>query len=200
MAQPLPTRRRADYTAFHVCSQLKGPGVADELTLTVVGIDFPNEDKSKSNRRMELLLCPPGEPVDLVLEPKNPHDANAISVWSARGVQVGYVNAERAPWIGSRLRAGEVYEAVFQGLDGWAGYIRIRFGGDSPTLPPPPVNPSPPAPAATAAPYWADQSGRVLSRRGWAGMGCVIASPATRTNRGHCELFQKDCELFSAAR
>jgi hypothetical protein len=42
----------------------------DELTLSVVGIDFPNTDRSKSNRRMELLLCAPGEPVDLRREPK----------------------------------------------------------------------------------------------------------------------------------
>jgi hypothetical protein len=49
----------------------------DELTCNVVGIDFPNADKSKSNRRMELMLCAPGEPVDLRREPKNPHDTNA---------------------------------------------------------------------------------------------------------------------------
>ena len=121
--------------------------MVDELTLAVVGIDFPNDDKTKSNRRMELLLCPPGEPMDLVLEPKNPHDANAIGVWSSRGVQVGYVSAERAPWIGSRIRAGEECQAVMQGLDGWSGYIRVRFGGDAPSLPPAPAaSESPPAP------------------------------------------------------
>lgn len=108
----------------------------DELTLTVVGIDFPNPDKSKSNRRMELLLTPPGERVHLVLEPKNQHDPNAISVWSIRGVQVGYINAERAPWIGGRIRSGEQYETVFQALHGDAAYVRIRFGGGMPTLPP----------------------------------------------------------------
>lgn len=108
----------------------------DELTLTIVGIDFPNPDKSKSNRRMELLLTPPGEPVDLLLEPKNPHDPNAISVWSVRGVQIGYINAERAPWIGARIRSGEEYETVFQALHGDAAYVRIRFGGGTPTLPP----------------------------------------------------------------
>ena len=108
----------------------------DELTLTVVGIDVPNPDKSKSNRRMELLLCPPGEPIEMLLAPKNPHDPNAIAVWSARGVQVGYVSAERAPWIGGRIRAGEEYEAIFQALHGDAAYVRIRFGGGMPTLPP----------------------------------------------------------------
>ena len=113
----------------------------DELTLTIVGIDFPNEDKSKSNRRMELLLTPLGEPVDLRLEPENPHDSNAISVWTIRGVQVGHINAERAPWIGGRIRSGEEYEVIFQALLGDAAYIRIRFGGGAPTLPSLPQGP-----------------------------------------------------------
>ena len=106
----------------------------DELTLSVVGIDFPNTDRSKSNRRMELLVCAPGEPVELRREPKNPHDANAVAVFSARGVQVGYLSAERAPLIGRRMHQEE-HAAVFQALAGSMGYVRIRFGGGAPTLP-----------------------------------------------------------------
>ena len=49
----------------------------DELTTSIVGIDFPNEDKSKSNRRMECMLCAPGDAVELRLEPTNPFDDNA---------------------------------------------------------------------------------------------------------------------------
>ncbi len=106
----------------------------DELTLSVVGIDFPNTDRSKSNRRMELLLCTPGEPVDLRREPKNPHDANAVAVFSTRGIQMGYLSAERAPLIGRRMLQEE-HVAVFQALVGSMGYVRIRFGGGVPTLP-----------------------------------------------------------------
>ncbi len=106
----------------------------DELTLSVVGIDFPNTDRSKSNRRMELLVCAPGEPVELRREPKNPHDANAVAVFSARGVQVGYLSAERAPLIGRRMQQEE-HTVVFQALVGSMGYVRIRFGGGAPTLP-----------------------------------------------------------------
>lgn len=106
----------------------------DELTLSVVGIDFPNADRSRSNRRMELLLCAPGDPVDLRREPKNPHDANAVAVFSSRGVQVGYLSAERAPLIGRRMQQEE-HAAIFQGLVGSMGYVRIRFGGGLPTLP-----------------------------------------------------------------
>ena len=108
----------------------------DELTLSIVGIDFPNADRSKSNRRMELLLCVPGESVELRREPKNPHDANAVAVFSLRGVQMGYLSAERAPLIGRRMQQ-EDYAVVFQALAGSIGYVRIRFAGGAPTLPEP---------------------------------------------------------------
>lgn len=107
-----------------------------ELTLAVVGITYANADKSKSSRLYELLLCKPGDRIDLQLEPKNEHDSNAIAVFSERGVQVGYLTAERAPWIGARIRSGEEVVAVFQGLVDNAAYIRVRFGGGAPTLPP----------------------------------------------------------------
>jgi hypothetical protein len=35
-----------------------------ELTLTVVGIDFPNENGT--NRRSEAMMTPPGAPIELV--------------------------------------------------------------------------------------------------------------------------------------
>jgi hypothetical protein len=108
----------------------------DELTTSIVGIDFPNPDKGKSNRRMECMLCAPGDLVELRLEPKNPFDANAVAIWSERGVQLGYVSAERAPLIGKRMGQDEV-TAVFQAIHGSGAYIRIRFGGGLPTLPDP---------------------------------------------------------------
>lgn len=107
----------------------------EEMTLAVVGIDFTNTDKARTNRRSELLMSKPGDPVDLRPEPRNPHDENAVAVFSARGIQVGYLSAERAPWIGRRLNAGEDAAAVFQGVSGAAAFIRIRFGGGAPTLP-----------------------------------------------------------------
>ncbi|MFE8584727.1 HIRAN domain-containing protein [Sphingomonas sp. NCPPB 2930] len=108
----------------------------DELTLAVVGIDFPNEDKAGSNRRFELLASAVGDPVTLRPEPRNRHDPHAVAVFSARDVQVGYLSAERAPLIGARIRRGEVVRAVFQGLSGSVAYIRVRFGGEPPSLPP----------------------------------------------------------------
>jgi hypothetical protein len=105
-----------------------------ELTLAVVGIDYPNPDKS--SRRFELLQCDPGEPVMLRPEPRNRHDPRAVGVWSARDVQIGYLAAERAGWIGRRL-AEEEAQAIFQQLAGPVAYVRVRFGGEAPTLPPP---------------------------------------------------------------
>lgn len=122
--------RALDAGASH--NQLGG---MDELTLAVVGIDFPNEDKARSNRRFELLASAIGDPVSLRPEPRNRHDANAVAVFSARDVQVGYLSAERAPLIGMRIRRGEQVRAVFQGITGSVAYIRVRFGGGAPTLP-----------------------------------------------------------------
>lgn len=106
-----------------------------ELTLAVVGIDFPNADGS--NRLSEALMTEPGERIELVPEPKNKHDSNAIAVISPRGIQLGYVNAERAPFVGGRMSRGEEVAAIFQGVDGGAAFIRVRFGGGAPALPSP---------------------------------------------------------------
>lgn len=113
-----------------------------ELTLAVVGTDFPNADGS--NRRSEAMMTLPGAKVELVPEPKNKHDPNAIAVFSPQGVQLGYVNAERAPYVGMRIGRGEDVSAIFQGLDGGSVFIRVRFGGGAPTLPP--ASDKPPAP------------------------------------------------------
>lgn len=126
-----------------------------ELTLAVVGIDFPNADGS--NRRSEAMMTLPGEPVDLLPEPKNKHDSNAIAVVSPRGIQLGYINAERAPYIGGRMNRGEDVKAIFQGLDGGSAFIRVRFGGGAPTLPAssdkPPAPTQPTRPPRRSEPY-----------------------------------------------
>ncbi|WP_238303066.1 HIRAN domain-containing protein [Sphingomonas phyllosphaerae] len=105
------------------------------MTLAIVGIDHINDDKARTNRRSELMLLPPGADMELRLEPRNRADPNAIAVHSPSGLQVGYLSAERAPWIGAKIRNGEILTAIFQGLDGRAGYLRVAIGGGKPTLP-----------------------------------------------------------------
>lgn len=115
-----------------------------EFSLAVVGIGYANSDKAKTNRRSEVAWCTPGEPVELRREPRNKHDKRAVAVFSSRGIQIGYLRAEQAQWIGGKILAGELYEVVFQEARPEIAVIRIRFGGGSPTLPPPRPQPTPP--------------------------------------------------------
>lgn len=104
-----------------------------ELSLAVVGAAHPNPDGS--DRRFEILLCAPGEPVELRAEPTNGADPNAIAVFSSRGVQIGYLTAERAPWIGSKLASGVDIRAVFQSKTAYGALIRANLEGADPVLP-----------------------------------------------------------------
>ncbi|SFS01437.1 HIRAN domain-containing protein [Sphingomonas jatrophae] len=105
-----------------------------ELSLIVVGVPYDNA--GPGNRAFEVAMSQPGEPVELRREPRNRHDPQAVAVYSSRGIQIGYLSAERCGWIGGKLAAGETCVAVFQqALDG-AAAIRVRFGGGAPTLPP----------------------------------------------------------------
>ena len=103
------------------------------LSLAVVGAEYPN--KSGPGRRFELNLLKPGDSIELRLEPKNPADENAVAVYSARGIQVGYLTAERAPWIGGMIRKGREHAAIFQQQTQWGAVIRIAFDGARPELP-----------------------------------------------------------------
>ena len=104
-----------------------------ELSLAIVGIPYPN--KKGPARRFETELCRSGEPVELRLDPKNKKDPHAVAVYSCRDVQLGFLTAERAPWIGGMIRQGREITAVFQGLAGNVAWVRVAFDGAEPTLP-----------------------------------------------------------------
>lgn len=106
-----------------------------QITLPIVGVDFPN--KSGPARRFGIELLQPGDPVELRAEPKNPYDENAVAVFSAADIQLGYLPANRAPYVGQQIRRGEV-KAIFQGAGGRGYFVRIAFGGEDPVLPPKP--------------------------------------------------------------
>ncbi|TYC93022.1 HIRAN domain-containing protein [Novosphingobium sp. BW1] len=103
------------------------------LSLAVVGADYPN--KTGPSRRFEIALCGPGEPVELRLEPENPADPRAVAVYSDRGVQLGYLTADRAPWIGAMLSRGRVITAIFQEQARYGAVVRVAFDGEAPELP-----------------------------------------------------------------
>jgi hypothetical protein len=104
------------------------------LSLTVVGVQHPN--KRGPTRHFAIALCRPGDPVELRREPKNPKDENAVAVFNATGIQMGYLSAERAPWIGGMLLKNRVITAVFQATAGYGAVIRVAFDGEKPELPP----------------------------------------------------------------
>ena len=105
----------------------------NSLSLAIVGAQYPN--KRGPTRRFELALCKPGEPIELRREPNNPADPRAVAVYSSRGVQLGYLTAERAPWIGAMIGRGREIRAIFQRQTDYGGVIRVAFDGAVPELP-----------------------------------------------------------------
>lgn len=102
-------------------------------SLAVVGADFPNHRGPP--RRFEIAICKPGDPVQLVPEPKNPADPRAVQVQSIRGVVLGYITAERCGWISSMLAVGREITAIFQEATEYGALIRVAFDSEIPTLP-----------------------------------------------------------------
>jgi hypothetical protein len=127
-----------------------------QLSLAVVGADHPN--KKGPARRFEIALCLPGEPVNLIPEPKNPFDPRAIAVYSQRGIQIGYVRAERAALIGG-VMAKHGVKAIFQQKEKWGATIRIGLDGNEPTLPEPEDTKAAdwPPPGSEDADWWPDE-------------------------------------------
>ena len=108
-------------------------GLAD-VTLAVVGSRFDNRDGT--SRRQEIEHLQRGDFVALLPEPDNPADANAIAVFSHNGVQIGYLAAERAPWITRIMARGNEVIAVLQESTDFGAYVRVSFDGSEPDLPP----------------------------------------------------------------
>ena len=66
----------------------------------------------------------PGRRLELVLEPDNEHDPNAVGIWDAdRTVQAGYVPAEIAPEVRGDEQAVSLWE--FRGDDGERIGLRV---------------------------------------------------------------------------
>lgn len=116
-------------------SAYEGKVTRPSQSLAVVGSDYPN--RRGPPRRFELAMCSAGEAILLQPEPDNPADPHAVAVFSVRGIQIGYLTAERAPLIGRMIRQGEDVAAVFQGHTAYGATIRVAFGGELPVLPEP---------------------------------------------------------------
>ena len=78
--------------------------MGSSFSLKVVGVRHENDDGS--SRQAELQRCREGEVVELLREPRNPHDPSAVAVISERGIKIGYLGADRCGWIGSKIDRG----------------------------------------------------------------------------------------------
>lgn len=76
----------------------------------LTGERFANADGSDRQARIVQLAI--DESLVLEREPGNVHDANAIRVLSAEGVQIGYVAREGARWLAVQLDGGAMVVAV----------------------------------------------------------------------------------------
>lgn len=56
-------------------------------------------------------------------------------MFDSRGIQIRYLTAERAPWIGGMIVNGREISAVFQEARSWGALIRVAFDGAEPVLP-----------------------------------------------------------------
>lgn len=111
-----------------------------QITLPIVGSDHPNKNRKDATRRFALDLVERGDPVKLVPEPDNEYDEHAIAVHNAKDMMMGYIPANRAPFVGMQIRRGGTVSAIFQGRTARGGFIRIAFDGDEPVLPPEPAD------------------------------------------------------------
>lgn len=82
-----------------------------ELRLAGGGIGGPDGD-----RQMAIMLLDVGQPLDLVREPRNRHDPNAVAVY-ADGEKLGYVPAFKAEMTAGFLDKGRTVEARVLALE-----------------------------------------------------------------------------------
>ena len=102
----------------------------------VVGESATNADGGK---RQDILCdVEPGEPVELIREPQNPYDPNAIAV-TIGGETVGYITREDASVLAPLLDAGRSHAALIHsirgGVPGAAHYgcqVSIAWDGAKP--------------------------------------------------------------------
>jgi hypothetical protein len=92
-------------TAATYETKVDGKGIAMRPFHTnVAGINHANSDGSK--RQDILSRCYVGEKLDLVREPENIYDANAVKVCTLKGKQIGFLHRDEAAEITPRLDKG----------------------------------------------------------------------------------------------
>ena len=112
----------------------------NDFSLPAVGERFDNDDGS--SRQLEIMCMLPGDSVDLVRQPDNPHDHMAVAIFTTTSKTcVGYLGRVKAQWIGSKMDRGVGVTAIVErirgtGLNGSpVGLVlRINMEGELPEV------------------------------------------------------------------
>jgi hypothetical protein len=112
----------------------------NDFSLPAVGERFDNEDGS--SRQLEIQALVPGDVVELVRQPDNPHDHMAVAIMSCSGTCVGYLGRVKAQWIGSKMDRGMQVSAIVERVRGanmpgspLGLVLRLNTEGEEPALP-----------------------------------------------------------------
>lgn len=70
-----------------------------------------------NNRQATIRSCVLGESLQLVREPENPYDKNAIRVFRPNGLDVGYMPQDNAAEIAPRMDSGETFFATVEWIN-----------------------------------------------------------------------------------
>ena len=112
----------------------------NDFSLSAVGCWYDNDDGS--SRQLELACCYPGDLIELVRQPDNPHDSLAVAIMTGSNTCVGFLSRDRAAWIAPKIDRGYVINAIVErvkgvGLEGatFGLVVRINMDGEMPELP-----------------------------------------------------------------
>lgn len=110
------------------------------FSLAAVGCSYENDDGS--SRQLELAECRPGDRVELVRQPNNPHAPLAVAIFTASSTCVGYLSRDRAARIAPKIDRGYPVNAIVERVkgahlpDATLGLVmRINMDGEEPELP-----------------------------------------------------------------
>jgi hypothetical protein len=98
------------------------------IATKVAGVSYVNADGSS---RQELISgCKAGDRLSFEREPRNTHDANAIKVLRVDGSQIGYLPADVAAEVASKMDRGVAYDVRIESIAGWdSGTMSVNLLG-----------------------------------------------------------------------
>lgn len=117
---------------MRIAADLDRPAVTPSIGLAIVGADFRTDCAPR--RQAEIDRCIAGERVTLRPLKRLVEGVPAVSVYSQRGRQIGYVSPSHADWARNLLPD---IKAIFHKADSFGAVIRVATDGATPTLPQP---------------------------------------------------------------